>query len=528
MKPFIINGAARLIAGAVALAGFSAAALAQETPRSGGTLRFATQGEPTTFDCAAGTSIVALQYLAPHYSTLITFSQQNYPEIVGDLAKEWTISPDGLTYSFTLNSGVKFHDGTVLTADDVKTTFDRIANPPEGVVSVRRSAYSKLDSITVTGPDKIEFKLKSPSAGFLSTLANPWNCIYSAAKLKADPSYPAKTIMGTGPFTFAEYSAGAYWRGTKFADYFREGRPYLDGFEATLVSGAAVVNTIAGRQLDANFRLISVPERDRIGQVRDDVTFQSTPSTSVTLPVINTRKAPFNDVRVRRALSLAIDRDKGVELLGDLASQRWQHVIFRNGHRLAPAPDDLRKVPGFSGDIEAQRAEARKLLEEAGVKDLKFRLLNRAIKVPYEALGVFFIDQWRQIGVEVTMDPLDSGPWAAKLASGDYEVAIDLNAPTSDDPTEVLQKYVPGVPVNYTGIEDQKLVDLFAAQDSATDPAERDRLVKEFVDRVVELQYVIPTFNAERIVVLDNKVRNWTVPPSFLVGLSMGDVWLAE
>jgi len=526
MKHTIRMGAA---VGLLALAAGAAPALAQETPVSGGTLKFATQGEPNTYDCHAGTSIVALQYLAPHYSSLIAIDNINYPEIVGDLAKEWSVSDDGLTYSFTLHPDVKFHDGTPLTSADVKASFDRIANPPEGVVSIRKASYAQLASIETPAPDQIVFKLKSPSAGFLSTLANPWNCVYSAKKMAEDPSYPAKTIMGSGPFVFGEFQAGSFWKGTKFADYFVEGKPYLDGFEAHIVSGAAVANTIAGGQLDANFRLVSVPEMQRIKDSRGDtVTFQTTPSTSFSVISINTRKKPFDDPRVRKALSLAIDRDAGINVLGDLAGQRWKFVAFRHGHALAPSAEELAKVPGFGPDIEANRAEARRLLEEAGVKNLSFTFLNRSIKNPYEPLAIFFIDQWRQIGVTVTQEALENGPWAQKLQSGDYEVGMDLNSPPSDDPTEVLTKYVPGAGINYTGLEDQQLVDLFRQQDASIDEAERAKLVRAFVDRMVELTPTISTYNAERNVVFDNKVKGWKVPPSFLVGLSLRDVWLAK
>src|SRR5690606_9269222 len=119
---------------------------------------------------------------------------------------------------------------------------------------------------------------------------------------------------------------------------------------------------------------------------------------------INTRKKPFDDPRVRKALSLAIDRQAGIQVMGDLAGQRWPFVAFREGHELSPTSEELAKVPGFGPDIEANRAEARRLLEEAGVKDLSFVLLNRSIKVPYEPLAIFFIDQWRRIGVTVTQE----------------------------------------------------------------------------------------------------------------------------
>ena len=528
MASFQLGRSVRVLVASALLASVAGVAIAQEQPVSGGTIRFATVGEPPSYDCQSFTSITQFQYLAPHYSTLLAIDPSNFPEVVGKVGKEWDISADGLTYTVKLHENVKFHDGGPLTSEDVKATFERIVNPPEGVPSVRKAQFRKLKSIEAPSPDTIVFNLNEPASGFLTTLASPWHCIYSAKKLAENPDYPAKVVMGSGPFTFDEYSAGAYWRGAKFADYFEEGKPYLDGFEASIVTGASLVNAVAGRQVDAVFRLISAPEKQRIEQARgDEVVFQSTPATSVTLVDVNTRKAPFDDVRVRRALSLAIDRDTGLKVLGDY-SQKFPNVVFRGGHALDYTPEELRQVPGFSGDIEAQRAEAKRLLEEAGVKDLKFTLLSPNFKVPYEPLAIFLIDQWRQIGVEVTFDAQPVATQIARMSSGDFDLGLDFNAPTSDDPTEVMAKFVPGGPGNYTGFEDEKLVELYQKQDATTDPAERDRLVREFVDRFVEQQYYITTFATDREVVMDKKVKGWNVPPSYSVGLDLSTVWLAQ
>ena len=353
------------------------------------------------------------------------------------------------------------------------------------------------------------------------------------AKFNASSRFLKKGIalnpVGTGPFTFTEYVSGDHWSGKRFDGYFKDGKPYLDSFRNQLVSGPAATNAIAGGELHGNIRFISVPAKDQMQSARgDELTFQVTPSTSTSLIDVNTRKPPFDDLRVRRALSLAIDRNIGVQALGDQAGQRWAHLIFRHGHEMAPTDEELKSYPGFGDDIEAAREEARNLLKEAGQSDLSFTLINRNLPVPYEPLAIFFIDQWRQIGVNVKHEPLDTAAWAGRLSSGDYEVGIDLNAPSSDDPTDVLLKYVPGSSADRTGIEDAKLVELFEQQNRTLDEAERAKLAKEFVDRAVDLLYVIPTFNAERLIVLDSKVKGWKVPPSFYVGLDLADVWIDE
>src|SRR4029078_3121395 len=131
--------------------------------------------------------------------------------------------------------GVKFHDGTNFTAEDVKATYDRIRKPPPGVLSLREAAYADISGIETPDPATVVLKLSKPNASMLANFASPWNCIYSAAKLKADPRWPEKNVMGTGPFTFVENVRGSHWSGKRFDNYFREGQPYLDGFRAVFI-----------------------------------------------------------------------------------------------------------------------------------------------------------------------------------------------------------------------------------------------------------------------------------------------------
>jgi peptide/nickel transport system substrate-binding protein len=185
-----------MAAGALALAAGIAHA---QTPKKGGTLNFAVVAEPPTLDCHGVSTFAFAHPGRPHYSTLLKFSgQYDVMKIVGDLAESWEMSPDGLSYTFKLFKGVKFHDGAEMTSEDVKASYERIVNPPEGVVSLRRSAHADIGGIEAPDPYTVVFKMKQPNASMLIHFASPWNCIYRAAKLKEDPRFPEKTILGTG------------------------------------------------------------------------------------------------------------------------------------------------------------------------------------------------------------------------------------------------------------------------------------------------------------------------------------------
>ncbi len=221
---------------AVAITTFAGASDAQE-PRRGGTLNFAVNAEPPNYDCHANTSFAFIHPVAPHYSSLLKFDAPNYPKIVGDLADPGRSRPDGLTYTFKVRSGVKFHDGSAFSSADVKASYDRIINPPDGVVSIRQAAYEDIASIETPDPQTVVFKLKARDASMLANFASPWDCIYSAAKLKQDPKFPEKNVLGTGPFKSVEHVAGSHWVGARFDDYFVKGQPYLDGYRAVFMRG---------------------------------------------------------------------------------------------------------------------------------------------------------------------------------------------------------------------------------------------------------------------------------------------------
>src|SRR6478672_5910636 len=173
-----------------------------QTPKRGGILNFAVVAETSGYDCHASQTFALLHPVTPEYSLLVKWDATENPRVVGDLATSWTTSPDGLSYTFKLHEGVKFHDGSPLTAQDIKATFERIANPPEGVISVRKERFVDVGSIETPDALTVVFKLKAVNAAFMATLASPFNCVYSAAKLKQNPKYPDTEIMGSGAYQF--------------------------------------------------------------------------------------------------------------------------------------------------------------------------------------------------------------------------------------------------------------------------------------------------------------------------------------
>ena len=151
--------------------------LAQGQPRAGGELVMAVPSEPPSYDGHREETFGLIHPVAPFYSLLLRVDPDDPNKIIGDLAESWTIAEDGLTYTFTIRQGVKFHDGSPLTAKDVKASYDKIIFPPAGVVSDRQSQYTMVAAIDALDDATVRFRLKRTSGSMLSSLASPWNFI---------------------------------------------------------------------------------------------------------------------------------------------------------------------------------------------------------------------------------------------------------------------------------------------------------------------------------------------------------------
>lgn len=508
---------------------------AAEQPRAGGQLTFIVGAEPPSFDGHRETTFAMLHPTAPHYSLLLKFDQNKYPAIMGDLAETWSVSQDGLTYTFKLRDGIKFHDGAALTAADVKATYDRIVAPPQGVVSSRQAAYGAvLERVEAPDPKTLVFKLKQPSAALLSNLASPWNFIYKAQALAQEARFPEKNILGTGPFRFGEYVPGSHWTGTKNPDYFQKGRPYLDGFRAVFIREAsAQVAAVRGGRAQIEFRGFTPPQReDLVKALGKDITVQESPWVCVLVVSMNTEKKPFNDPKFRRALTLALDRWEGSKALSQIAFVKEVGAVMRPGSPFAMPEQELTKLAGFGKDAAAAKAEARRLIQEAGVPEgFSFALTNRDIPMPYEPVAVFLIDQWGKVGLKVSQAVRESSPYLQDLRGGNYEAALDFNCDFMDEPDLQLIKFLPKEksPINYGRYSDPVLDDLYTKQSLETNPERRKQLVWQFERRALdEMAYQFPTLWWQRIIPHSSQVRGWRITPSHYLNQDLTDVWLAE
>jgi len=520
------------VLGAAALPSISSAAQALDTPRRGGVLLAVIGADPPSLDPHQESTFANIELVAPLYSTLLQLDPYHYPKIIGDVATDWKIAADGLTYTFKLRPGIHFHDGSTLTSADVKASYDKIIFPPAGVRSVRKNAYTAVERVEAPDPGTVIFKLKFPSASLLDNLASPWNVIFPKKYLDKDPNYFKTNVMGSGPFKFKNYTRGSTFEGERNPDYFVKDRPYLDGYKF-FISPETSVRAAAIRSGRAyiEFRNLPSAEVEAIRkQLGDKIVVQETPMTGQWCIAVNNTAKPFNDVRVRKALTLGIDRYTMSKVLYPLTGLKYVGALMRPGSDWAMPTPELEKLPGFGRDMEKNRAEARKLLAEAGYPNgLKVVLKNRNVKLPYQDFAVFLIQEWRKIGVEVEHRPLETAAWFSDgQDTGNFELIVAPAVEFMDEPDQFLGRYATGSTQNWGRFSDPRVDDLFSRQARTLDPGERKRLINEMEKLVLENAYYMPGLWWSRNLVHWAKVKNYVAPPNHYTNQKLQDVWLSE
>lgn len=509
-------------------------AMAQDKPRSGGELIFAVPSEPPSYDAHQEETFGVIHPVAPHYNTLLRTdpTDKTGTKPVGDLAESWTISSDQKTYTFKLRSGVKFHDGSDMTSKDVKASYDKIMKPPAGVKSLRAASYGAVKSVETPDAHTIVFKLKWPESSFLLNLASPWNFIYKADILAKDPHWYEKNIMGTGPFLFVEHVRGSHWVGKKNPNYWDKGKPYLDSYRALFIkSSSAQVAAVRGERAHIQFRGFTPADRDSLVKaLGNKITVQESPWDCVLMVNMHHDKKPFDDKRVRRALTLALDRYTASKNLSRIAIVQDVAGIQVPGTPWATPPEDLEKLAGYGRDINASRAEARKLLKEAGVPEgFSFTFKNRGVPQPYEPVGIWLIDQWKQIGLNVKQEIVEASAFHSMLKRGDFEVSMDFQCGFIVEPDLDIARFLAVSDANYGKHKDKVMDELYLKQARATSPEERKKYLRQFEKRLLDEEvHVFYTLQWHRIIPHNAKVRGWMVTPSHYLNQQLDTVWLAQ
>jgi peptide/nickel transport system substrate-binding protein len=527
--------------GAVAAAGLSlisVAALAADeaAPKRGGTLTYMIPADaPPSFDAHRESTYATVHSAAPFYSVLIRVNPLNPASTTDFVCDLCTVMPTptdgGKTWTFKIRDDVKFTDGTPLTAADVAASFNEIAFPPKGVLSARETNYQMIDKIEAPDPSTVVFHLKFATGAFLPTIADPFNWVYEKKILDKDPRWYEKNVMGSGPFKFVEYQAGQSIKGVRNPDYYHKGLPYLDGFTGIYAPKQAVqVEAIRADRAAIQFRGFPPAARDELVKaLGDKITVQEGNWNVASAVTPNHEKKPFDDTRVRRALSLAIDRWGGAPGLSKIAIVKTVGGIVYPDSPLAATKAELEQMAGYWPDIEKSRAEARRLLKEAGAEGLSFELLNRGVDQPFKYVATWLIDQWSKVGLHVTQKVLPTGPWFDAMRSGNFDVVLEAPGHGFVNPLIDVQKALPypADAENYARYKDDAEVALYQQMLHETDPAKERVLMRRFEKHVLDDEaHEIWVLWWHRIVPYRSYIKGWKIAPTHFINQDLATIWL--
>ena len=522
----------------VALGAGGSAKAEMMKPKHGGILNFIVAAEAPSYDGHKETTFAMVHPTRPWYSLLIRVNPNNPSSptdfvcdlCVGDVPKP---TDGGKTYTFKIAKGVKFHDGQTLTAKDILATYNKIIFPPKGVASARKAFFSMVDSVSAPDDETVVFKLKFPTGAFIPALATPFNYVYSAKDLK-DHGYDWHETHenGTGAFKFKEAVAGSYVSAVKFDNYHIKGLPYLDGYKALISRKLAVrVQAIRGDRAAIEFRGFPPAQRDDLVKaLGKEITVQESDWNCVLLFTPNHQVKPFDDPRVRQALTLAVDRWSGSKHLSRIAIVKTVGGVVFPGHPLAATKEELMKLNGYGTDIKANRAKSMELLKASGHAGMKFELHNRGTDQPYKIVGTWLIGQWRQVGLQVTqrVQPTKSFYNTLKKKK-DFDVSLDFNCQSVVNPLVDVTKFLGSAGNNYGNYkgEDQELENIYKTLIKEPEEKKQREIMRAFEKRALSDQaHEGITLWWYKINPYRSYVKGWKIAPSHYLNQSLDAVWL--
>ncbi|HXO02424.1 MAG TPA: ABC transporter substrate-binding protein, partial [Stellaceae bacterium] len=332
-------------------------------------------------------------------------------------------------------------------------------------------------------------------------------------------------------FKFVGYETGQSITGARNPDYYDANLPYLDGFTGIYAEKQATrVDAIRGDRAAIEFRGMPPSARDELKKdLGDQIAVQEGDWDVGSAITANHQKKPFDDPRVRRALTLAVDRWGEAPSLAKIAIVQTVGGIVFPGSPLAATKEELQQIAGYWPDIEKSRAEARRLLQEAGAAGLSFELLNRNVDQPYKYVGTWLIDQWSKIGLHVTQKVVPTGPWFDNMRSGNFDVVVEAPGYGIVNPLMDIQKFLPSSvdAENYARYEDKDAVALYDKMLREPDPQKQRAEMRDFEKYMLDTEaHGMWVLWWHRIVPYRTYVKGWKIGPTHFINQDLARIWL--
>jgi peptide/nickel transport system substrate-binding protein len=506
-----------------------------EAQKAGGILKISFFDNPASMSLHEEATGAALRPMMGVFNNLVMFDQhvaQNSPEsIIPDLATGWSWSEDGKELTFPLRQGVKWHDGQPFTAADVKCTWDLLMGISSEKLRVnpRKTWYLNVDRVTTNGDWEVTFHLKRPQPALLSLLASGWSPVYPC---HVPPRDMRTHPIGTGPFKFVEFKPNEVVRTARNPDYWKPGRPYLDGIEWHIIKDIATRNlTFIARAFDISSPYgTTVPLLEDIKKQASQAICELTATNVARNLILNPGKPPFDNPDLRRAVTLSLDRKAFIDIITQGKGDIGATMLPPPEGLWGMPPEMLATLPGYDPDIAKNRSEARKIMEKLGYgpdKRLVLTLSSRNIPA-YRDPAVILIDQLKDIYIDAVLDPVETANWFPKIYRKDYTIAINGTESGVDDPDQQFyENFVCGAVRNYTGYCNPEVDKLIDRQSAEADREKRKQLVWEIERRLAEDGARPIIFYPHGGTCIQPYVKGLvTMVNSIYNGYRMEDVWL--
>jgi peptide/nickel transport system substrate-binding protein len=462
-----------------------AAAPRADAQKSGGILRLSHFDSPASMSILEESTRAAEQPMMHVFNNLVIYKQDvpqnSMQSIVPDLATSWSWSEEGTELTFPLRQGVKWHDGKPFTSKDVKCTWDLLMGTGSDKLRVnpRKSWYGNVEEVKTNGDYEVTFKLKQPQPALLALLASGWSPVYPC-------HVPARDIrqhpIGTGPFKFVEFKPNDSIRLTRNPDYWKPGRPYLDGIEYTIMREVAPADLafFAGK-FDVGSPFSVTPPR--LNDFKSQAPQAICEMTAVNVPrtmLINPHVTPFDNPQLRRAMNLSLDR----KAFNDIVNEGKGHI----GATMMPPPEGvwgmppeaLKNLPGYDPDVEKNRAEAKKIMEKLGYgpdNHLVTKISTRNIP-SWRTPAVLISSQLKEIYIDAELDVVDTTQWYPKVMRKDFTIGAVPIETGVDDPDQMFyENFRCGAARNYAGYCNAEFDKLVDEQSMQPDPEKRKKIV---------------------------------------------------
>jgi peptide/nickel transport system substrate-binding protein len=466
------------------------------------------------------------------FNNLVMFEQHakqnSMRSILPDLATGWSWSEDGKELTFPLRRGVKWHDGKPFTAGDVKCTWELLTGKSGEKLRLdpRKSWYRNLAEVTTNGDWEVTFHLQRPQPAFVALLAAGYSVVYPC---HVPPAEMRQHPVGTGPFKFVEFKPNERIVFTRNTDYWKPGRPYLDGIEFTIIRDRSTANLafIAGK-LDWIATTIALAKD--IKNQGPDAICEILPGGISRNLVVNRDAPPFDNPDMRRAVALSLDRKAFIDIISEGQGNIGGIMQPLPEGVWGMPPEVLHSLPGYDPDVQKNRAEAREIMGKLGYgpdKRLALKVSTRNIP-PFRDPAVLLIDQLKEVFIDGELEIVETALWYPKMYRKDFKIGLNLTGGGVDDPDQQLyENYGCGSPRNYTGYCNPELEKQFERQSMEADEGKRKQLVWEIEKKLAE--------DGARPIIFFNRfaycwqprVKGWTMMVNSIINnFRMEDVWL--